>query len=154
MKVHMPPCSAVLALALFLPGHAFATPPVRCTNALLKGDYVFAATGFTRAPASQPGAPWVPKAFVEVIRFNGDGTLSTPMIVAANPFGDTGGVLQPPAGAPGMYQLDSNCRGTIRFFDASEVTFAVYVEPWNRTIHMIQTNPANNVFQGTATRAR
>lgn len=152
MKTCMTTCSVALALALSLPGVAMATPAARCTNAMLKGKYVFTASGFTRAPNSPPGTPWVPKAIVEVLQFNGDGTVGTPALTAANPFGDTGAILQPPAGAPGEYQLDSDCRGTLRFFDANNVTFTIYVEWWGRTIRMIQTNPANNVFEGTANR--
>lgn len=152
MAARMTTGSIALALALALPGLGWATPGGRCSNAMLQGKYVFTATGFTRAPGSPPGTPWVPKAIVEVIQFNGNGTLTTPLIVAANPFGDSGGVLAPPAGAPGEYQLDSDCRGTVRFFDAGNVAFAIYVEPWSRRVHMIQIHPANNVFQGTAER--
>lgn len=144
--------AVALALALCLPGLALATPGIRCSNAMLKGKYIFTASGFTRAPGSLPGTPWVPKAIVEVLQFNGDGTLSTPALTAANPFGDTGAILQPPAGAPGEYRLDGDCRGTVHFFDANNVTFTIYVEWWGRTIWMIQTNPANNVFEGTANR--
>lgn len=154
MNARMTQCSIALALALglFLPGFAWATPAGSCTNAMLHGKYVFTATGFTRAPGSPPGTPWVPKAIIEVLQFNGNGTLSTPVVAVANPFGDTGAILLPPAGAAGEYQLDSDCRGTVHFFDASDLTFAIYVERWSRKIHMIQTNPANNVFQGTANR--
>jgi hypothetical protein len=87
------------------------------------------------------------------LHFNGDGTLTTPGVTVANPFGDTGGVLQPPAGAPGAYSLNEDCSGTVQFFDANNVTFKIYVDgPLGFTIWMIQTNPANNVFQGSARR--
>ena len=117
------------------------------------GCYVFNATGFTRAPNSPPGAPWVPKAILEVLHFNGDGTLSTPALTIANPFGDTGAVLQPPAGAPGVYTVNADCTGTVQFLDANNVTYEIYVDaPRGETIRMIQTNPVNNVFQGIAKR--
>jgi hypothetical protein len=106
-----------------------------------------------RAPGSPPGTPWVPKAIVEVLHFNGDGTLTTPALAVANPFGDLGNVLVPPAGAPGEYSVNPDCTGTVHFFDASNVTFFVYVEPpRGDTITMIQSSPANNVFQGSARR--
>ena len=43
----------------------------------------------------------------------------------------------------------------MQFFDAASVTFKIVVDPpRGNTIWMIQTNPANNVFQGSATRVR
>jgi hypothetical protein len=145
--------TATLALLLFLPGLAAADPTARCDVDILKGEYVFTATGFTRAPGSPPGTPWVPKAIVEVLHFNGDGTLTTPALALANPFGDLGNVVVPPAGAPGEYSINPDCTGTVRFFDASGVTFFVYVDPpRGDTITMLQSNPANNVFQGSARR--
>ncbi len=53
------------------------------------------ASGFTRVPGSEPGTPWVPKAIVEALQFNGDGTLTTPGVTVANPFGDSGDILHP-----------------------------------------------------------
>jgi len=144
---------AILPLIMCLPGLAVADPAKRCRVDILKGQYVLAATGFTRAPGSLPGTPWVPKAILEVIQFNGDGTLSTPSVVVANPFGDFGNVLQPPSGANGLYSINDDCTGTVQFLDANNVTYKIYVAPpQGDTIWMIQSNPANNVFQGTAKR--
>lgn len=125
-----------------------------CTAAILKGTYVFTASGFTRPPTSTPGTPWAPKAILELLSFNGDGTLSTPSLTAANPFGDLGSILQPPAGgAAGEYSINDDCTGIVHFFDANNVTMKIYVDPpRGNTIWMIQTNPVNNVFQGNATR--
>ncbi len=142
-----------LALILCLPGLAAADPTKKCKDDILKGQYVFTASGFTRPPASGPGTPWVPKAILEVLHFNGDGTLSTPRVTVANPFGDTGNILQPGSGADGSYSINGDCSGTVQFFDAANVTFKIVVDPpRGDTIWMIQTNPANNVFQGSATR--
>jgi hypothetical protein len=122
-------------------------------NDILKGQYVFTASGFTRAPNSGPGTPWVPKAILEVLQFNGDGTLTTPAVTVANPFGDLGNVLQPAAGAPGVYSINDDCSGTVHFLDAGNVMFKIRVDtPRGDAIWMIQTNPANNVFQGSAKR--
>jgi hypothetical protein len=100
-----------------------------------------------------PGTPWVPKAILEVLHFNGDGTLATPAVTIANPFGDTGNILQPPSGANGLYSINADCTGTVQFLDATNATFKIQVDPpQGDTIWMIQTNPANNVFQGSATR--
>lgn len=142
--------AGILTLTLCLPGLAAAA---KCQVSTLKGQYVFTASGFTRPPASLPGTPWVPKAIIEVIQFNGDGTLSTPIVTVANPFGDSGNILQPPSGgAPGLYSVDDDCSGTVQFLDAANVTFKIYVAPGGDTIWMIQSTPANNVFQGSAKR--
>jgi hypothetical protein len=145
--------ASILPLLLCLPGPAAADTSKRCRNDLLRGQYVFSATGFTRAPTSTPGTPWVPKAILEIIQFNGDGTLNTPGLTLANPFGDSGLVLQPPAGAPGVYSVNDDCSGSVQFLDASGVVFKIFVDPAvGDTVWMIQTNPANNVFQGSARR--
>jgi len=145
---------ATLSLILCLSGLAAADPTKKCKDDILKGEYVFTASGFTRAPNSGPGTPWVPKAILEVLHFNGDGTLSTPAVTAANPFGDLGQILQPPAGgAAGSYSINDDCTGTVQFSDANSVAFKIYVDPpKGDTIWMIQTNPVNNVFQGSALR--
>src|SRR5262245_53492903 len=142
-------------LILGLPGLAAAQPTHQCRESMLAGRYVFTASGFTRPANSQIGTPWVPKAILEVLQFNGDGSLSTPTVTAANPFGDLGNILQPPSGAPGVYSINDDCTGTVQFSDANNVKFNIYVEPpKGDTIWMIQTNPANNVFQGSAKRVR
>ncbi|MEZ5463537.1 hypothetical protein [Dokdonella sp.] len=152
MKSQALTIAVVVALATCLPEMAEANSFGRCSNATLRGNYVFAASGFTRAPDSTPGTPWVPKAIVEIINFNGHGSLSTPSLTVANPFGDSGAVLQPPAGAPGAYQINPDCTGTVQFFDASGTSFSVVIELAGGVVKMIQTNPANNVFVGNATR--
>ena len=152
MKSLMIKCAATLPL-LCLPGLAAAE--LKCKTEYLKGQYVFTATGFTRAPNSAPGTPWVPKAILEVLQFNGDGTLTTPGLTVANPFGDVGNILHPPAGAAGTYFVNDDCSGTVQFLDAGSVTFNFYLDsPLGFTIWMIQTNPTNNVFQGSAKRVR
>ena len=150
MKSLTAKCVAFIPLLLCFSGPVAAD---RCGPDLLKGQYVFTASGFSRAVNSGPGTPWVPKAILEILNFNGDGTLSTPAVTVANPFGDTGNILAPPAGAPGAYIVNEDCTGRVHFFDANGVMFNIYVEPpRGETIWLIQTNPANNVFQGTAKR--
>ena len=145
--------TATISLIACLPGLAAADVTNKCRDDILQGQYVFTASGFTRPPASGPGTPWVPKAILEVLHFNGDGTLSTPTLAVANPFGDTGNILQPPSGANGVYVINADCSGTVHFLDANDVMFKIYVDPpQGNTIWMIQTNPLNNVFQGSAKR--
>ena len=148
--------AAVATLFLCIPGLAAADPANKCKDNILKGRYVFTASGFTRPPASAPGTPWVPKAIVEVIDFNGDGTLTTPVVAVANPSGDSGVVPQPPGGAPGaagVYAINEDCSGTVQFLDPNNVAYTIFVDPpEGHTIWMIQTHPGNNVFQGSARR--
>ena len=147
--------AAALPLILCVPALNAADATIKCKNDVLSGQYLFTASGFTRAPGSPPGTPWVPKAIIEVLYFNGDGTLTTPAVTVSNPFGDFGNILQPPAGAPGVYSINDDCSGTVQFLDAAGVTFKIYVDPLRGdTVEMIQTNPANNVFQGSAKRVR
>jgi hypothetical protein len=51
--------------------------------------------------------------------------------------------------------MNEDCSGTVQFLDAAGVTFRIQVDgPFGFTIWMIQTNPANNVFEGVARRVR
>ena len=146
--------AAFLPLVLGLPALAAANPAKGCAEIVLKGEYALTASGFTRAAGSPPGTPWVPKAILEILHFNGDGTLTTPAVTLANPFGDTGAIVQPPAGSPGVYTVNADCTGTVQFGDANGVAYRIFVDPpRGETIRMIQTNPADNVFQGIARRA-
>jgi hypothetical protein len=144
---------ATLTLILCLPGLAAADATNRCNNGILKGHYIFTATGYTRAPGSAAGTAWVPKAIVEVLHFHGDGTLTTPAVTVANPSNDSGAIIQPPSGPPGVYSINTDCSGTVHFLDGSNLAFTIHVEPpRGDTIWMIQINPANNVFQGSGKR--
>jgi hypothetical protein len=150
--------AAILPFALCLPGLASAEPEKKCNERILKGEYVLSASGFTRPPASGPGTPWVPKAIIEVIQFNGDGTLTTPHVAIANPFGDVGNIVPPVAGtpgAPGTYVVNEDCTGTVEFHDPNNVSYRIVVDPSEgHTVWMLQSNPANNVLQGSARRVR
>ena len=111
-----------------------------CTLNALRGTYVFAATGYNIAG----GVPQ-PKAIVEVIEFQGDGTLT----VAAATVSINGSIMQVPAPGSGEYTLEADCTGTITF--AAGPTYDIVAAPQPNTVWMIQTNP-NTVFQWTATR--
>jgi hypothetical protein len=146
----------VVAIVLALPVLATAEPgKKKCKDDSLKGQYVLSASGFTRPPGSLPNTPWVPKAIIEVLHFNGDGTLTTPGVAIANPFGDLGNVVLPPAGAPGTYSINDDCSGSVEFLDANHVMWKMFVDsPEGHTVWMIQTNPGNNVIQGMAKRVQ
>lgn len=114
-----------------------------CSARTLAGMYVFSATGWTVSAAT-----WVPKAIVEVIQFNADGTLTTPAATVANRTGDGTVVASPPNGT-GQYAVAADCTGTLEFLHGP--SFNIVVAPKGDDLWMIQTNP-NNVFQGHATR--
>jgi hypothetical protein len=132
---------AVAAVALLASSTAWAQPNgPECREHKLKGLYVFTASGYT-----QNGA--VPKAIVELIRFNGDGTL-----VATGGTVSVGGtitVIQPGV-ATGTYTLDADCRGTLAFLPSGP-NFNIFATPQGEDLWMVQTNPGN-IFQGTVTK--
>jgi hypothetical protein len=52
-----------------------------------------------------------------------------------------------------VYSINADCSGSVQFSDATNATFKIQVDPpQGSTIWMIQTNPLNNVFQGSAQR--
>jgi hypothetical protein len=111
-----------------------------CSLSTLKGDYVFSASGH-----SLIAGIWQPKAIVEYIHFNGDGTLSVTAATVANA-GNSGIVTQSPPGGTGTYALDADCKGTLQFTPGP--SFDIFVARKGRGFWMIQTNPGN-VFQGS-----
>ena len=109
-----------------------------CGVHTLHGTYIFAARGFNIvAGVAQP------KAIVEVVEFNGDGTLSVPAATVS-----VNGVIVRPPPSIGTYTVENDCSGTILFGGPS---FDIFISSGADAIWMIQTNP-NSVFQGTATR--
>ena len=133
-----------IALGTYRPGQA-QTGSRTCGVQSLRGTYVFSASGYNIVG----GVPQ-PKAIVEVIDFNGDGTLTVPAAtVSVN-----GLILQPPPGT-GDYTVDTDCTGTITFHGAppgqQPPAFNIFLAPNGETAWMIQTN-ANTVMQGTTVR--
>ena len=115
---------------------------VTCSARTLRGVYRFHASGF----AIVNGAA-VPKAIIETLIFDGRGNVLTPQVSLSF----NGTIIQPPQGAPGVYTVDANCTGKLAFSDAGAVTFDLHVNPYGKTVHMLQTN-ANTVMEGTAER--
>ena len=104
-----------LAVLLTLPlgNPAFGNGRHPCTLGTLHGLYVFRASGFI-VPASGPA---LPKAIVEVIRFNGDGTVEVPSATVSL----NGVIVVSPPGGTGTYTVadlvseDGACAGTLTF---------------------------------------
>ncbi len=109
-----------------------------CTERTLRGSYVFSASGFNIVGGVQQ-----PKAIVEVIAFNGDGTLDVPAATVS-----LNGMIIRSLHSVGTYTVEDNCSGTITF---NGPTYDMFLSKDGDDISMIQTN-ANTVFQGLATR--
>jgi hypothetical protein len=110
-----------------------------CTERTLRGSYVFSASGFNIVG----GVPQ-PKAIVEVIVFNGDGTLDVPAATVS-----LNGVIIRSPHSVGTYTVEGSCSGTVTF---NGPTYDMFLSRDGDDISMIQTNP-NTLFQGLATRA-
>jgi len=144
MKQLITKCALGASLIICIPGLAVADGPKGCKHDMLRGQYVFTATGFSRAADGS----WFPKAIVEYIDMKGDGTLSVPAATVANRAND-GAVVQSPPGGVGAYSLNDDCTGTLQFTNGP--SFNIFAAPRGEEFWMIQTNP-NNVLQGNVKR--
>ena len=126
-----------VAIALGISGVSLANDGKKaCALDTLDGLYIFTATGYNIvAGVAQP------KAIVEVIRFNGDGTLTVPAATHS-----INGVVAPsPPGGTGTYTVEAGCTGTLAFTGGP--SFDLFIPPKGDELWMIQTNQ-NTVFQG------
>jgi len=135
--------SAAMTLAL---GHAArADDKHGCSDSTLRGLYVFNASGFNIVAGVA-----LPKAIVEFIRFNGDGTLTVPAATRSV----NGVIARSPANGVGTYTLAPDCTGSVTFGPPGP-TFDVFAAPQGARIRMIQiTDPtqAGPVLQGIVER--
>jgi hypothetical protein len=117
-----------------------AGPAESCSVGTLRGSYLFAAHGFNIV-----GGVAQPKAIVEGIDFNGDGTLVSPFATVS-----INGTIIHSSGSLGTYTVNTDCTGTLSFTGGP--SFDIFVEPSGRQLWMIQTGPGSPVFGGTVTR--
>ena len=80
----------------------------------LNSTYVFTAAGFGTPPGGS--APTAPKAIVEILSFNGDGTIDTPKVTLSV----NGMIINEGPGSSGTYTVDTStangiCTGTLKF---------------------------------------
>jgi hypothetical protein len=115
-----------------------------CRNSTLDGLYVFHATGFNVV-----GGIAQPKAIVELIHFNGDGTLTTPAATVS-----INGIVTRSLPGGGSYTIESDCTGSLAFGTVSQPgpTYDLFVGFKDSEFYMIQTGPGSPVFQGTVER--
>lgn len=143
-RVTLLSAAAVLAAGLVTPSVAATNDDdsVTCSTRTLRGVYEFRASGFNIVNGVA-----LPKAIIETLVFDGRGNVQTPQVsVSIN-----GTIVQPPMGAPGIYTVDANCTGKLTFSDAGAVSFDLHINPFGKSVDMLQTNP-NTVMQGAAVR--
>jgi hypothetical protein len=129
------------AMLLGMSGIALADADCSLKTLMLRGPYVFAASGYNIGA----GGVAQPKAIVEIINFSGDGTLSVPAATRSV----NGMVARTPPGGTGSYTVEAGCTGTISF--TAGPSFDIFISQRGHMIWMVQTNP-NTVLQGTATK--
>jgi hypothetical protein len=143
---------ALVSMALSSSDKAQAqTTPQTCSVQTLHGLYLFATEGWNVSNGVA-----VPKAIVEGIDFNGDGTVTSPFATVSI----NGAIIHSRAGL-GTYVVNPDCTGTLTF--NSGPAFDIFVDHrGGKQLWMIQTSPASPfmpgvpptgpVFEGTAVR--
>ena len=112
--------------------------PQGCSEQTLRGSYLFDAHGWNIV-----GGVAQPKAIVEAIDFNGNGTLVSPFATVS-----INGTIIRSSGSVGSYTVAADCTGTLTFTGGP--SFDIFAQHGDgKQLWMIQTN-ANTVFEGTA----
>ena len=131
----------IVAMAIGTSGTARAdSSAASCGVHTLRGSYLFATHGWNIV-----GGVAQPKAIVEGIDFNGDGTLVSPFATVS-----INGTIIHSSGSLGTYTVNTDCTGTLSFTGGA--SFDIFVEPNGKQLWMIQTGPGSPVFEGTVTR--
>jgi hypothetical protein len=133
---------AAMALGTSRTARAQSTPQ-SCGVQTLRGLYVFNAHGWNIV-----GGVAVPKALMEGITFNGDGTVVTPFATAS-----INGMILHFSGGTGSYTVNPDCTGTLSWSNGH--SWDLFVEANGNKLWKIQTHDASGagpVFEGTATR--
>jgi hypothetical protein len=106
-----------------------------CSNATLKGLYMFAQSGYTTVNGSL-----VPEGVTGKDTFHGNGSLDTLATISI------GGDIIPGDAAPGTYTVNSDCTGTLTVHMTSpvpDVHLDIFVAPDGSEYFTIQTDPGN-----------
>jgi hypothetical protein len=132
---------ATMALGTSATAQPAAADARDCSVGMVKGSYLFATHGWNIV-----GGVAQPKAIVEGIDFNGDGTLVSPFATVS-----INGTIIRSAGTMGSYTVAADCTGTLTFTGGA--VFDIFVDKGGKQIWMIQTGPPAAppaVFEGTA----
>ena len=117
-----------------------ALGPQACGVYTLRSSYLFATHGWNIV-----GGVAQPKAIVEGIDFDGNGTLVSPFATIS-----INGTIVRSSGTPGTYTVNADCTGTVSFTGGP--SFDIFVDKGGKDLWMIQTGPGSPVFEGAATR--
>ena len=140
-------CALVCLAVTMAPGTsttARAAADGRVCNGTLKGLYLWTFDGYQNF-----GGNFVPKAVMQGLRFNGDGT-------TFNPFGTVnigGTVIIDATGGVGTYTVNPDCTGTLSITNGP--SFNIYVGPGAQKVWTLETSPSpagRGVSLGTAVR--
>jgi hypothetical protein len=133
------------AIALSTPATVRAAADAQvCSVGMLKGLYLWTFDGYENL-----GGNFVPKAVMQGLRFNGDGT-------TFNPFGTVnigGTIIIDATGGVGTYTVAADCTGTISITDGP--SFNMYVGPGAQQLWITQIGGGTGgagLGVGTATR--
>jgi hypothetical protein len=136
--------AAAMALGTSATARAAADAQV-CSVGTLKGLYLWTFDGYANF-----GGNLVPKAIMQGIRFNGDGT-------TFNPFGTVnigGTIIIDATGGVGTYTVAADCTGTLSITDGP--SFNIYVGPGAQQLWTTQiaggAGSGAGLGVGTATR--
>ena len=137
--------AAAIALGTSTTARAAADEQVSsvCTGGMLRGLYIWTFDGYTDL-----GGNLVPKAVMQGLKFNGDGT-------TYNTFGTVnigGTIIIDATGGVGTYTVAADCTGTLSITDGP--SFNMYVGPGAMTLWITQIvgAGATGLGVGTATR--
>ena len=125
-----------------------APDPHGCSVGMLRGLYLWTFDGHQNF-----GGNFVPKAIMQGLRFNGDGT-------TFNPFGTVnigGTIIIDATGGPGTYTVAADCTGTLTPGPGISPTFNIYVGPGAQQVWTLEVSSPNppagiGVSVGTAVR--
>ena len=140
-------CALVCLAVTMAPGTsttARAAADGRVCNGTLKGLYLWTFDGYQNF-----GGNFVPKAVMQGLRFNGDGT-------TFNPFGTVnigGTVIIDATGGVGTYTVNPDCTGTLSITNGP--SFNIYVGPGAQKVWTLETSPSpagRGLSLGTAVR--
>lgn len=136
--------AGALALSTSSPTRA-AADARDCSVGMLKGLYMWTFDGYTRLNGNL-----LPKAVMQGLQFNGDGT-------TYNPFGTVnigGTIIVDATGGVGTYTVAADCTGTLSIVNGP--SFNIYVGPGAQQVWTTQTNvgPGNGTGLGVGTATR
>ena len=134
---------AAMALGTSSTARATARFPQPCSVQTLHGLYVWTFDGYENF-----GGNLVPKAIMQGLRFNGDGT-------TFNPFGTVnigGTIIIDATGGVGTYTVAADCTGTLSITDGP--SFNIYVGPGAQQLWTTQIAGGSSVGLGLGTATR